>query len=85
MPISLEEYKQLQEKTTRGASVSNEDLLESLATQALTTKEVADLLGVQNGTAFSRLRRLAKDGLVERKFKGNVGYWIATGKIEGEA
>jgi len=75
MPITKEEFQNLEEKTTRGASVSNEDLLETLSKNALTTKEVAEVLGVQNGTAFSRLRRLAKDGLVIRKFKANVGYW----------
>ena len=80
MPISIDEFKGLEEKTERGSGVSNEDLLESLSKQAMTTKEVAEVLSVQNGTAFSRLRRLMKDALVERKFKGNVGYWVATGK-----
>ena len=77
MPIDLDEFADLADVSSRGAKVSNEDLLESLADQALTTKEVSEILGVQSGTAYSRLRRLEKEGLVVRKFKANTGYWTA--------
>jgi len=79
-PITIEEFEKLAPQRVRGAQVSNEKLLEFLANQAATTKEIAEFLGVQTGTAYSRLRRLLQDGVVRRMYKGNVSYWAAIKK-----
>ena len=77
MPIPLDEFNQLADESTRGSKVANEELLEYLGNLGCTTKEVAEFLGVQNGTAYNRLKRLEENELVQRKFKGNLGYWTA--------
>lgn len=76
-PITREEFSVLPREKPPRALVSNEELLEQLAAEALTTKEVASFLGVQNGTAYSRLKRLLTAGSVEVAYEGAKAFWIA--------
>ena len=78
MPIPIDQFKTLPrvEKGSKGASVSNEDLIAELTKHALSTKEVSTFLGVQTGTAYSRLQRLEGKGIVFRvKGDDNLTYW----------
>jgi len=77
MPKPLDEFKNLQEAKPQISKVSNEELLKFLSSEMHTTKEVAAFLGVENGTAFSRLRRMEKNGLVVRGWEGNRSWWVA--------
>jgi len=77
LPKALGEFKDLQEERPQVSKVSNEKLLEFLGSAMHTTKEVAQFLGVENGTAFSRLKRLAKSGIVVRRWEGNRSWWVS--------
>jgi len=77
MPIPREEFLQLPKEKPAGAGVGNEELLQFLSEEARTTAEVAAFLGVKQGTAYGRLKRLAEKGLVEVRWKGNKAYWMA--------
>jgi len=77
MPISLDEFKKLAPKGEKSATVPTEKLLAELKKQGMTTKEVAKLLGVQSGTAYSRLGKLEKIGAVHRGMQGTTSYWAA--------
>lgn len=44
-------------------------------------KEVAAFLKVENGTAFSRLRRMEKNGLVVRRWEGNRSWWVSAAAV----
>lgn len=75
MPISIEDFKKLPaEKPTR-AAVTNEQLIEVLKEQAMTTAEVAAFLGVKIGTAYSRLKRLLQAGKVQVRYDGAKSVW----------
>ena len=76
MPKELKEFKELQEARPQVTKKSNEELLGFLKKAMATTKEVASFLGVENGTAFSRLKRLEKNGLVTRRWEGNRSWWV---------
>jgi len=76
LPKDLKEFTTLQEARPAVTKKSNEELLAFLKKAMATTKEVATFLGVENGTAFSRLRRLVKNGMVTRKWEGNRSYWV---------
>jgi len=78
MPIPIDQFKKLPrvEKGSKGASVSNEDLIAELTKHALSTKEAAAFLGVQTGTSYSRLQRLETKDIVFRvKGEDNLTYW----------
>jgi len=75
VPISLEDFKKLAPKGEKTATVPTDKLLAELKKAAMTTKEVAKLLGVQSGTAYSRLQKLEKAGAVERGMNGATSYW----------
>jgi DNA-binding PadR family transcriptional regulator len=77
MPKDLREFEKLQEERPAVAKTSNEDLIKFLSEAMHTTKEVAAFLGVENGTAFSRLRRLQKAGIVTRRWDGQRSWWVA--------
>ena len=77
MPISIEDFKKLPTVKPARAGVSNEQLLEQLKVNALTTAEVAAFLGVKSGTAYSRLKRLLQSGLVEVRYDGAKSVWAA--------
>ena len=77
MPISLDEFKKLAPKGEKVATVPTEKLVAELKKTAMTTKEVAKLLGVQSGTAYSRLGKLEKIGAVHRAMQGTTSYWAA--------
>jgi len=79
-PISIEDFKKLPSEKPERAAVSNEDLIEQLKTQAMTTGEVAAFLGVKTGTAYGRLKRLLDKGLIEVRYEGMRAYWAA--KVE---
>lgn len=83
MPKSLKEWEALEEGKPATTKVSNEELLKFLSKDLHTTKEVAAFLSVENGTAFSRLKRLEKNRIVVRKWEGNKSWWVA-GKAVGE-
>jgi len=78
MPLSLEEFEQLPEEKPSRAKVSTEQLLEFLSEQAYSTKEVAAFLGVQPGTAYSRLKRLLNAGKVRVRYRGATAFWMAS-------
>jgi transposase len=75
VPISIEDFKKLPAEKPLRAGVSNEELLAQLKTQAMTTAEVAAFLGVKNGTAYSRLKRLLQQGKVVVRYEGAKAYW----------
>ena len=77
MPKALNEFGNLAGEKPEVSKVSNEKLVEFLSTEMRTTKEVATFLSVENGTAFSRLKRLKKAGLVTRGWEGNRSWWVA--------
>lgn len=77
MPKPLKEFESLQETKPQISKVSNEELLKYLGKELHTTKEVAAFLGVENGTAFSRLKRMEKNGLITRGWEGNRSWWVA--------
>jgi len=77
MPKDLDEFGGLQEARPQISKVSNEDLMNFLSKQMCTTKEVAAFLKVEGGTAFSRLRRMEKNGLITRRWEGNRSWWVA--------
>jgi len=77
MPKALGDFKNLQESKPQISKVSNEKLLEYLSKEMHTTKEVAAFLGVENGTAFSRLKRMEKNGVATRGWEGNRSWWVA--------
>jgi len=78
MPISIEDFNKLPDVQKRaGPAVSNEELINSLKEAALTVKEVAQILGVKNGTAYSRLKRLMEDNKVTRKNNAGSIVWAA--------
>jgi len=77
LPKDLKEFEILQEARPAVSKVSNEELLGFLGKALCTTKEVAAFLKVENGTAFSRLRRMEKNGVVVRRWEGNRSYWVA--------
>ena len=77
MPKDLKDFEKLQEERPAIAKTSNEDLLKFLSEAMRTTKEVASFLSVENGTAFSRLRRLKKAGIVTRRWDGQRSWWVA--------
>jgi len=76
MPISLEEFKKLSEQKRTAVQAKYQDLIEFLKGQAVTTSEVAAFLGSPLGSAYGVLRRLEKQGIIERRFneKGH-SYW----------
>jgi predicted HTH transcriptional regulator len=76
MPKPLEEFQKLQEARPEVSKTSNDELLAFLSKQMATTKEVSQFLQVENGTAFSRLRRLVKAGKIIRRWEGNRSYWV---------
>lgn len=81
MPIPMDKFKKLPkvekgEKGTSVAKVSNEELIAKLQSEAMTTKEVSTFLGVQTGTAYSRLGRLEEKNMVYRVMGDDgVQYW----------
>jgi len=77
MPISKEEFEKLPTEKAPAAGVKTEELLEFLSEQACTTAEVAQFLGVKQGSAYGRLRRLLQQGKVEVRYSGAKAYWIA--------
>lgn len=77
MPKALEEFQALTEAKPQISKVSNEKLLEFLSKEMHTTKETAQFLGVENGTAFSRLKRMEKNGIITRRWEGNRSWWVA--------
>jgi len=77
LPKEITEYQELQDKKPQVSKVSNEELLTLLSAKMYTTKEVAQYLKVENGTAFSRLKRLEKNGVVTRRWEGNRSWWVA--------
>ena len=77
MPISLDEFKKLAPKGEKSVSVPTDKLLAELKKTAMTTKEVAKLLGVQSGTAYSRLQKLEKIKAITRGMNGTTSYWAA--------
>lgn len=77
MPISIEDFKKLPTERPARAAVSNEQLLEALSEQAMTTAEVAAFLGVKVGTAYSRLKRLLQAGKVQVRYDGAKSVWAA--------
>ena len=77
MPKDLKDFETLQEARPAVTKVSNEELVALLSKGLYTTKEVAAFCKVENGTAFSRLRRLEKAGVIARKWEGNRAYWVS--------
>lgn len=77
MPKDLKDFEQLQEERPAVSKTSNADLLKFLSEALHTTKEVATFLSVENGTAFSRLKRLTKAGVITRKWDGQRAWWVA--------
>jgi len=77
LPKALDEFKNLQEAKPQTTKVSNEELVKFLSKAMASTKVVAAYLGVETGTAFSRLRRLEKSGVITRKYEGPKGWWVA--------
>jgi len=77
VPISIEEFKQLPAEKPPRAAVSNEELLEELKNQAMTTQEVATFLGIKPGSARNRLVKLLEKGLVQVRYEGAKAYWAA--------
>ena len=75
MPITIDEFQKLPKEKPARAKVSNKELVDFLNEQACTTKEVAAFLGVQSGTAYSRLKRLKESGAVEVGYSGATAYW----------
>ena len=76
MPKDLKDFANLQGDRPQVSKKSNEELIAFLKKAMATTKEVATFLGVETGTAFSRLRRLVKSGKVIRKWEGNKSWWV---------
>jgi len=77
MPKDLGEFAKLVEEKPTASKTSNADLKTFLSEAMHTTKEVAAYLSVENGTAFSRLRRLEKNGIITRRWEGNKAFWVA--------
>jgi predicted HTH transcriptional regulator len=77
MPKDLSEFKKLVEEKPAASKTSNAELIQFLSEALRTTKETATFLGVETGTAFSRLKRLMKAGKVTRRWEGNKSYWVA--------
>ena len=77
LPKDLKDFESLQEEKPAVAKTSNEDLIKFLSEAMRSTKEVAAFLGVENGTAFSRLRRLKKSGIITRRWDGQRSWWVA--------
>lgn len=79
MPIDVNEFKSLQEgKGSKAKGVPQEQVIEMLRNEALTTKEVAEKLGISYSAAFSRLNRLMEKGLIEaRHDEKGLTYWGA--------
>jgi DNA-binding PadR family transcriptional regulator len=76
MPKDLKEFESLVEARPAGSKTSNADLMAFLSEAMRTTKEVSKFLAVENGTAFSRLKRLEKNGVVTRRWDGPRAYWV---------
>lgn len=81
VPITMEDFENLEvvQPGRKQAKVPNEVLLDELARQAMTVKEIAEFIEGARGTAYSRLQRLEKEGKVVRRSDGTVQYWAATG------
>jgi len=77
IPIPIDKFKDLPPAAERGPAVANEQLLTKLSSDAMPTKEVAGFLGVQTGSAYSRLTKLEAKGVVERRMYEGVQYWGA--------
>jgi len=77
VPKDLKEFEKLQEEKPAASKTSNEDLIKFLTEAMHTTKEVATYLGVENGTAFSRLKRMKKNGTVTNRWDGQRTWWVA--------
>lgn len=75
MPIDIEDFKKLPSEKPGRAAVPNEELVEHLSTQALTTAEVAAYLGVKNGSAYSRLKKLLEKGDITVRYEGVKAFW----------
>jgi DNA-binding MarR family transcriptional regulator len=76
VPKDLKEFDNLQATKPAASKTSNEDLMKFLSESMHTTKEVATFLNVENGTAFSRLKRLEKSGVVTKKYDGTRTWWV---------
>jgi len=79
-PIPIDKFKDLPPAAERGAGVASEQLCDKLSEVAMPTKEVAAFLGVQTGSAYSRLTKLEAKGAVERRMNEGIQYW---GAIDG--
>lgn len=77
LPKPIGEFDALQETRPQITKVSNEELIKLLTDNMYTTKEVAAFLKVENGTAFSRLRRMEKNGVIVRRWEGNRSWWVS--------
>jgi hypothetical protein len=76
-PYTTEELLLLAEGYLYNARNPNCKGVERLVERLSQVKEVASFLSVENGTAFSRLRRLKKAGIVTRRWDGQRSWWVA--------
>lgn len=64
MPINLEEWNELDERTLKGKTI---DFLKENNTSAFTAKEIAEKLDFKIKTLSSQMTEMIKEGTVERK------------------
>jgi len=77
--LSIEEFEALTE-TKPEADVSQLEVLSMIQDKALSTAQIAKQLGKAHATTYSRLGRLLNKGLVQKRYKEAVAYWLVTDK-----
>jgi len=73
--LSVEEFLELSETPPERAKVSDKEILEYLQT-AKRTNAVAQHFGVSYSAMLARLKRLASEGKVVRRYKEKAAFWI---------
>jgi len=79
----IEAFMKLSDKAERktGRKQAIVDLLRERGV-ALTTKAIAEAIGSNPAGVNTICRDLQDEGLLTRKFQGNVGYWVLTELLE---
>jgi len=74
LPRKLEEIKALPRERPK-SSANVEEVLELLKTQAYSTLELAEFLGINKASVGSKLKTLLEDGTLEKVFLGRQAYY----------
>jgi Mn-dependent DtxR family transcriptional regulator len=80
MSMEIGDWEKLSTVKAAGAKVSTTDLFAKMEGKALTTKKIAEILGVTTSAAYSRMTRLKSHEYVEVRYQGKTGFWKVTEK-----